>query len=115
MMRSKLWIMAVCGPGGRLRCGEHRNGAGSVEPGGTACSTSTGTVTVPSGAVAVEDITYTMLNSNDGGNVGIWARDDGFCHVQVWRVSRGHFYAAVAEFGTWTTVAGALSPGQWRP
>lgn len=77
-----------------------------------ACNTS---VAVPPGAVAVEDITYTGLNSNDGGNVGIWARDDGFWHVQVWRVSRGNFYAAVTEFGRWTTFAGALSPGNGVP
>ncbi len=108
-MRGKLWIVVLAAAMAVFTV----VGAGTALAASSqaARSTSAGTVAVPPGAVSVEDIAYTMLNCNDGGNVGIWALDDGVCHVQVWCVSRGHFYAAVTESGIWTTFAGALSPG----
>ena len=112
-MRSRLWIIVLAALVAVLTA--VGTGTALAASSQAACATSAGTAGVPHGAVAVEDITYTMLNSNDGGNVGIWALDDGFCHVQVWRLSRGDFYAAVTESGTWTTFAGALSPGNGVP
>jgi hypothetical protein len=81
-------------------------------------------VAPPPGSKLVEDMTYTERNEQDPGNLGYWALDDGFVHVQVWRVAKvsatfgapySDFHMEVTAFGRWTTFAGALSPNCQAP
>ncbi len=69
----------------------------------------------PRDSKLIEDITWTGVNSFDGGNVGWWALDCFTEHDQVYQASTGTYYFFATGSGTWTTYATALSPNKGAP
>jgi len=65
--------------------------------------------------VLVMNVIYRVVNDEPTGNVGFWALQDYARHVQVWRLPDGSFDWESRFEGTWTTFAGALSPGAGVP
>ena len=58
----------------------------------------------------IEDITWTGVDSFDGGNVGWWALDTFIEHDMIYQAASGTYYFFGSGSGTWETFAGALSP-----
>jgi hypothetical protein len=67
---------------------------------------------VPKGSKLVVNITLNVVNDLDSGTCGnSWAVDNYNKQIKVWQVPDGTFYAVVRYTGKFTTISGALAPG----
>jgi hypothetical protein len=71
---------------------------------------------VPAGSTLIMNVTYSVTNDEDSGDFGYWALDNFNKQLQVWQGPDKTSYYVVARYtGSFTTFAGALSPGAGAP
>ena len=85
--------------------------AAAVQPAPATCMKGGG---VPPGSVLIMNVTYAVTHDEQTQNADYhcWALANYVRHAQIWRETDGTTLYWVSQWaGTWTTPAGALSPG----